>query len=99
MTFRNTKIAYNSANHEPDSRADAYDKNNLTEHFFTFAEIEHATYGKPKTEERAMDLTYKYYKKEKLPPLNSLQKEHAVALVMDGVSTEKAYRSAMGLNK
>lgn len=99
VTFRDTKITYNSANHEPDSRADAYDKNNLTEHSFTYAEIEQATDGKPKTEERAMKLIYEYYKMEKLSPLNSLKREHAVALVMKGVSVENAYRTAMESNK
>jgi hypothetical protein len=99
VAFRDTKIAYNSANHEPDSRADAYDQNNLTERSFTFAEIKQATNGKPKTEERAMKLIYEYYKKEKLLPLTSLQREHAVALVMKGVSVEIAYRTAMESNK
>ncbi len=99
VAFPDKKIAYNSANHQQDSRTEAYDKNNLSERSFTYAEIEQATDGRPKTEERAKNLIYKHYQKEKLPPLNSQQKEHAVALVMDGVSVEKAYRTAMESNK
>lgn len=99
VKFRDTQIAYNSANHKPDSRTEAYDKNNLTEHSFSYAEIEQATDGRPKTERRAIDLIYEFYKKVKPSPLNKLQKEHAIALVMKGVSVESAYRTAMESNK
>lgn len=99
VNFRDTQTAYNSAKHKPDSRTEAYDKNNLSERSFTYAEIEQATNGRPKTEKRAIDLIYAFYKKVKPSPLNKLQKEHAVALVMKCVSVENAYRTAMESNK
>lgn len=98
VNFSDGRKAFNSINHELDSRTKAYDKNNLSERSFTYAEIEQATNRKP-TAERAIKLIYAYYKMEKLPPLNLLQREHAVASVVKGVSLESAYRAAMESNK